>query len=312
MNALRRIADLAELPGPLALGIGVFDGVHLGHQAVIDCTLASARESDGTPVIVTFDPHPARVLRPENPPRLLTSTAHKLQLLAAAGVENVLLVEFNREFASHSPGDFIRLLATHSKALKSICVGEDWAFGRNRSGNVEFLREQGNELDFHVIAVPPVKIDGEIVSSTLIRRAVEAGDINLAAQYLGRPYTILGTVVNGLELGRTIGFPTANLSAHNEQFPPNGVYAIRARVGSDSHEGVANIGVRPTVKDAAPGRLLEVHLFDFDGDLYGQDIEVSFQKFLRAEEKFASLEALRAQIACDSATARDYFAAGGK
>ncbi len=312
MNVLHCIADLANLPGPLTLGIGVFDGVHLGHRAVIDCTLASARESNGTPVIVTFDPHPARVLRPENSPRLLTSTNHKLQLLAAAGVENVLLVEFNRDFASHSPGAFIRLLAAHSQTLKSISVGEDWAFGRNRSGNVDFLRGQGIELGFQVIAVPPVKINGEIVSSTLIRRAIEDGQLASAAQYLGRPYTILGTVVSGLEIGRTIGFPTANLSAHNEQFPPNGVYAIRATVKSNPHEGVANIGIRPTLKDAVPGRLLEVHIFDFDCDLYGQDIEVSFAKFLRTEEKFTSLDALRTQIALDSAMSRDYFATGGK
>ena len=310
MKTLRQIDDLAQLPGLLALGIGVFDGVHLGHLAVIRCTLAAARESDGTPVIVTFDPHPARILRPENPPRLLTSTAHKLQLLAGAGVENVLLVEFNSAFAGQSPDEFIRRLAVHS--VKTICVGEDWAFGKNRSGNVDFLRQLGSDLGYSVIAVPPVKIGSEIVSSTLIRRAVEAGELDRAEQYLGRPYTILGTVVSGAKLGRTIGFPTANLSAHNEQFPPNGVYAIRARVGSNSHEGVANIGVRPTMDDATPGRLLEVHLFDFDHDLYGQDIEISFAKFLRPEQKFPDLDALRAQISADSTKARDYFATGGK
>ena len=157
-----------------------------------------------------------------------------------------------------------------------------------------------------------MKIGSEIVSSTLIRRAVEAGELDRAEQYLGRPYTILGTVVSGAKLGRTIGFPTANLSAHNEQFPPNGVYAIRARVGSNSHEGVANIGVRPTMDDATPGPLLEVHLFDFDRDLYGQDIEISFAKFLRPEQKFPDLDALRAQISADSTKARDYFATGGK
>ena len=305
MNTLRRIADLAQLPGPLALGIGVFDGVHLGHQAVIDCTLASARESNGTPVIVTFDPHPARILRPENPPRLLTSTAHKLQLLAAAGVENVLLVTFDAAFADQAPGEFIGQLAAQD--LKSICVGEDWAFGKNRSGDVAFLRQAGNESSFSVVAVPPVKIDGEIVSSTLIRRAVEAGELERAARFLGRPYTILGTVVSGKKLGRTIGFPTANLSAHNEQFPPNGVYAIRARVGWHSHVGVANIGVRPTLETATPGRLLEVHLFDFTGDLYGQELEVSFAKFLRGEAKFSGLEALQNQIQLDCKTARQFF-----
>ena len=310
MNTLRQIDDLAQFTGPLALGIGVFDGVHLGHLAVIRCTLAAVRESNGTPVIVTFDPHPARILRPENPPPLLTSTAHKLQLLAGAGVENVLLVKFDAAFASQSPEEFIRRLAAYS--VKTICVGEDWAFGKNRGGNVDFLRQLGNDLSYSVIAVPPVKIDGETVSSTLIRRAVEGGKLDLAAQYLGRHYTILGTVVSGAKLGRTIGFPTANLSAHNEQFPPNGVYAIRARIGSNSHEGVANIGVRPTLDDATLGRLLEVHLFDFDRDLYGQDIEISFAKLLRPEQKFHDLAALRTQISADCTKARDYFATGEK
>ena len=305
MRTLTSISELAQLSGPLALGIGVFDGVHLGHQAVIDCALASARESNGTPVIVTFDPHPARVLRPENPPRLLTSTAHKLQLFAAAGVENVLLVTFDAEFSNQAPGEFIGQLAAQN--LKSICVGEDWAFGKNRSGDVAFLRHAGNESSFSVMAVAPVKIDGEIVSSTLIRRAVEAGELDRAERFLGRPYTILGTVVSGKKLGRTIGFPTANLSAHNEQFPPDGVYAVRARVESDSHYGVANIGVRPTMENAAPGRLLEVHLFDFTGDLYGDDMEISFGKFLRGEQKFPGLEALQNQIQLDSKSARAFF-----
>ncbi|HEX8371805.1 MAG TPA: bifunctional riboflavin kinase/FAD synthetase [Chthoniobacterales bacterium] len=307
MRRLSQIAELTSLEGPLSLGIGVFDGVHLGHQAVIDCTLASARKAGGTPVIVTFDPHPARVLRPDNPPRLLTSTSHKLQLLGACGVENVLLVKFDAHFASQSPADFIRLLAAHSQKLHAICVGEDWAFGKNRSGNVDFLRKEGCELGFSVVAVPPVKLSGEIVSSTLVRRAVEAGELDRAAQFLGRPYTILGTVVSGAQLGRTLGFPTANLSAHNEQFPPNGVYAIEAQVGSTVQQGVANIGVRPTVENAAPGRLLEVHLFDFAEDLYGQDIEVSFAAALREEKKFANLDELRAQIALDAQSARHFF-----
>ncbi|MBC8128439.1 MAG: riboflavin biosynthesis protein RibF [Gloeobacteraceae cyanobacterium ES-bin-144] len=258
MHLLTNISELTELPGPLALGIGVFDGVHLGHQSVIYETLRTAREADGTPVIVTFDPHPARILRPENSPRLLTSTTHKLQLLADCGVGHVLLVKFDAEFAANSPEDFIRLLAINSQSLEAICVGEDWAFGRNRSGDVSFLRQLGEKLDFSVIAVPPVKVDEAIVSSTLVRRAVEEGELALAEQYLGRPYTILGTVTAGKKLGRTIGFPTANLSAHNEQFPPNGVYAVIARLGRETFNGVANIGLRPSIENAEPGRLLEV------------------------------------------------------
>ncbi len=307
MKLLRSVSELATLPGPLALGIGVFDGVHLGHQAVIASTLAAAREAGGTAVIVTFDPHPARILRPENPPRLLTSTAHKLQLLAGTAVGHILLVEFNRDFASQSPGAFIGALAAHARPLRAICVGEDWAFGRNRSGNVDFLRSEGTKLGFSVVAVPPVRIGDETVSSTLIRGAVEAGDLTKAEACLGRPYTILGTVVEGRKLGRTLGFPTANLSAHNEQFPPNGVYAVRAVTDGACYDGVANIGLRPTIENGELGRLLEVHLFDFAGDLYGRDVEVAFAKFLRPEKKFPDLDALRAQIGRDTQSSRDFF-----
>ncbi len=307
MNTLRHISDLAHLPGPLSLGIGVFDGVHLGHRAVIEATLHAAQSVGGTPVVVTFDPHPARILRPENPPRLLTSTLHKLQLLASLGVATVLIVPFDLHFASQSPESFINALATHAASIHTICVGEDWAFGKNRTGNVPFLRELGQRLHFSVTAVPPVQIDGLIASSTRIRQAVENGDFNLAATYLGRPYTILGTVGGGRKLGRTLGFPTANLSAHNEQFPPNGVYAVEALWQNRKIPAVANIGVRPSIENALPGRLLEVHLLDFQEDLYGQDIEISFLHFLRPELKFDSLDALKAQIARDTQTSRDFF-----
>lgn len=307
MKTLRTIPDLAHLRGPLSLGIGVFDGVHLGHQAVIAATLEAARENGGTSVIVTFDPHPARVLRPENPPRLLTSTQHKLQLLASLGVETVLIVPFDLPFASQSPEKFITELAPHADSVHTICVGEDWSFGKNRTGNVAFLRELGQRLNFHVTAVAPVQIDGVTASSTRIRQAIESGDFALAATYLGRPYTILGTVGGGRKLGRSIGFPTANLSAHNEQFPPNGVYAVEAFWQGKKLPAVANIGVRPSIENALPGRLLEVHLLDFAEDLYGQDLEISFLHFIRAEEKFESLDALKAQIARDTQTSRDFF-----
>jgi riboflavin kinase/FMN adenylyltransferase len=212
---------------------------------------------------------------------------------------------FDQDFASQAPGDFIRSLAEQCQPLRTICVGEDWAFGRQRIGNVEFLREKGEEMGFSVLAVPPVQIDGQTVSSTLIRRAVEAGEMDIAERFLGRPYTILGTVVRGKQLGRSIGFPTANLKAHNEQFPPNGVYAIRSRVESQWYRGVANIGVRPTVEKTSAGRLLEVHLFRFECDIYGQDIEVVFDRFLREERRFANLEDLKVQIVQDIQAAED-------
>jgi riboflavin kinase/FMN adenylyltransferase len=306
-GVLRSIADLSSVPGPLFLAIGVFDGVHLGHQAVIRRALDDAQCSSGTAVVVTFDPHPVRVLRPEQAPRLLTSTAHKLRLIRDLGISQQLVIHFDSVFAATPPEDFIRALAAASRPLREICVGFEWSFGKARAGNLALLERLGTELGYSEIGVPAVEIDGEIVSSTLIRRAVEAGDLQRAARLLGREFTLLGTVIEGDRLGRTIGFPTANLSAHNEQYPPNGVYAVEALRGDQRLQGVVNIGVRPTIKNASGERVLEVHLFDFDSDLYGEDLEVTFRQFLRPEQKFANLEALRAQIARDAKAARTIF-----
>lgn len=308
LDALTSIAELSRLPGPLFLAIGVFDGVHLGHRAVIERAISDAKEAGGTSVVVTFDPHPIRVLRPEKAPRLLTCTAHKLRLIRAIGVQHLLIIPFDTAFANTEPEAFIRALAGAANPLRGICVGHQWSFGKGRAGNLEMLARLGSELGFEEVGVPAVEMDGRIVSSTLIRQAVEAGELADAARLLGRDYTILGTVVQGRQLGRTIGFPTANLSAHNEQFPPNGVYAVEVlRNGGAPLAGVANIGVRPTVTDATGERALEVHVFDFDESVYGEDLEIRFRHFLRPEKKFPSLDALRAQISEDAHAARTFF-----
>ena len=293
------------MPGPVFLAIGVFDGLHRGHRAVIERALADAREAGGSTVVVTFDPHPVRVLRPEKSPRLLTSTPHKLRLIRALGVRHILVIPFDTAFAATPPDTFIRQLAAAAKPLREICVGHQWSFGKGRAGNLEMLARLGAEMGFEEVGVPAVKVDGRIVSSTLIRQAVEAGDLADAARLLGRDFTILGTVVEGMHLGRKLGFPTANLSAHNEQFPPNGVYAVDVlRNGDAVRRGVANIGVRPTIAEAGGGRLLEVHIFDFDETIYGADLEIVFRRFLRPEQKFPSLAALREQIARDVEAAK--------
>ncbi len=305
MRTLATIEELSAVAGPVVLCIGVFDGVHLGHQSVIRRAREDAAELGGTAVVLTFDPHPARVLRPEKAPRLLTSTAHKARLLAGVGVEALLVLRFDAAFAAQEPTDFVEALAGAARPLRQISVGERWTFGRGRSGNVELLRELGGRLGFRVAGMEPVEIDGETVSSTRIRRAVEAGDFETARRCLGRDYTILGTVEAGRRLGRTIGFPTANLRAHNEQFPPDGVYAVRCEIGGVAREGVANIGVRPTVAAGGAERTLEVHLFDFEGDLYGRDVEVTFVRFLRGERKFPDVGGLRTQIEADCRAARE-------
>jgi riboflavin kinase/FMN adenylyltransferase len=307
MRILRSIPDLAQIPGPIFLAIGVFDGVHLGHQAVISTAARDAGFARGTAVVVTFDPHPAKFLRPEESPRLLTATEHKIGLIRQLGVSHLLVLCFDRHLASTSPDEFVRQLVAAAKPLREICVGQEWSFGKNRSGNLALLKELGGQLGFHVVGVEPVMSGGTIVSSTAIRRAVEEGDFAGAARMLGREYTILGTVEAGRHLGRSLGFPTANLSAHSEQFPPNGVYAAEAELEGKSLHGVVNLGVRPTLGSSSPRRLLELHLFDFDRDIYGKDIEVRFLRFLRPEQKFENLAALRAQIARDVDAAQRVF-----
>jgi riboflavin kinase/FMN adenylyltransferase len=304
MEILRSIPELERLRGPLFLAIGVFDGVHRGHQAVISTSADHAAASNGTPVVVTFDPHPEKVLRPQAAPHLLSATEHKIALIRALGVEHLLIINFDKQFAATEPEDFVQKLVIHSKPLREICVGHEWSFGKNRRGNLDLLKKLGAKFNFDVVGIPPVKINGAVVSSTAIRQAIEKGDLAKAAEMLGREYTILGTVTRGDNLGKKIGFPTANLSAHSEQFPPDGVYVAEARIDGELHRGVINLGVRPTVSRGKSERVLEIHLFDFNRDIYGRDVEVRFLKFLRPEKKFADLDALVQQIRQDVEQAR--------
>ena len=308
MEILRSIPELSRLPGPLFLAIGVFDGMHLGHQAVISTSAEHARSVNGTPVVVTFDPHPEKILRPATAPHLLTSTQHKIGLIRDLGVGHLLIIAFDKRFAATEPEDFVKQLVKHSKPLREICVGHEWSFGKNRRGNLGLLKKLGAQFDFEVVGIPPVAMNGELVSSTAIRHAVQTGDLRKAAVMLGREYTILGTVVRGDDLGKKIGFPTANLSAHNEQFPPNGVYFAQAMLDGVIYPGVLNLGYRPTVS-SEKDRVLEIHLFDFERDIYGSDLEVRFVRYLRPEKKFESVDMLARQIALDVKQARDLAAA---
>jgi riboflavin kinase / FMN adenylyltransferase len=309
MEVLASIPELSRLRGPLFLAIGVFDGVHLGHQAVITTSARHAAAAGGTPVVVTFDPHPAKVLRPEAAPHLLTATQHKIALIRELGVVHLLVIHFDREFAGTPPASFVEQLVRHAQPLREICVGHEWSFGKNRAGNLALLEKLGAQHGFEVVGIAPVEVNGEVVSSTAIRRAVEQGDLAKAGTMLGREYTILGTVKAGQQLGRKLGFPTANLSAHSEQFPPNGVYLAEAQLDGAIYRAVANLGYRPTVAQEKPERLLELHLLELDRDIYGEDVEVRFLRFLRAEKKFENLEALRAKIAQDVEQARETGAA---
>ena len=309
MKTLRSIDELSHLPGPIFLAIGVFDGVHRGHQAVISTSARHAQSENGTAVVVTFDPHPIKVLRPKNAPHLLTATQHKIKLIRDLGVRHLLVIKFDKAFAATAPEDFVQEVVTHSRPLREICVGHEWSFGKDRRGNLALLRKLGAQFDFEVVGIPPVTLsNGELVSSTAIRHAIEAGDLAKAAEMLGREYTILGTVVQGEHLGKKIGFPTANLSAHSEQFPPNGVYFAQATLNGNAYPGVVNLGYRPTVSSGKSERVLEIYLLDFDCDIYGKDVEVRFVRYLRPEQKFENLDALARQIEVDVQQARNLCA----
>ncbi len=303
LTVLHHIAELGALEGPVVLAIGVFDGLHRGHQAVIQQAQARAAQCGGVMVLMTFDPHPVRVLRPGAAPKLLCTAEHQQLILAREGVTHLLLCTFDEAFARTSAEDFVQSLAAACRKLEAVFVGETWRFGARRAGDIGLLKRLGAELGFEAFGIQPLTVGGKVVSSTLVRHAVERGDFVAAKELLGRDYTVLGTVIEGRKLARQLGFPTANLDVHNEQLPPAGVYAVRALVNETWHPAVANLGRRPTVAEA-DDLSLEVHLFDFEADLYGQLIEVTFVQHLRDENKFGGLEELKAQIAVDSGQAR--------
>jgi riboflavin kinase/FMN adenylyltransferase len=298
MQVLHSIEQLSDLRGPVALAIGVFDGVHLGHQEVIRAACDHAHGHDGTVVVMTFDPHPMHVLRPGSAPRMLCGPRHQERILQDLGVGTLLRCPFTTETARTEARAFVMRLAQAAKPLGCISVGHSWSFGKGREGNIHLLTDLGLEHGFAVYGVPPVRMDGEVVSSTAIREAVTRGDLSKAGRFLGREYAVMGRVIEGRKLGRQLGFPTANIEVENEQFPPLGVYAVRARLDEVWLPAVANLGRRPTVAENAEPNL-EVHLLEWSGDCYGQQMEVRFLKHLRGEMKFEGLEALKAQIGRD-------------
>jgi riboflavin kinase/FMN adenylyltransferase len=303
MITVTRLEDLPTLDAPLHLALGVFDGVHIGHQAVIRRAVDAARKGGGLSGVLTFDPHPIRVIAPAKAPSsLLATLEHKARIVAALGVDLLIPLSFSREMADMEADRFLEMLL--ASRVRTIAVGEDWRFGKGRHGDVELLKSKADIAGFHLEAVPPVMSDGERVSSTRIRQAIRDGNLNAAATLLGRPYSVCGTVVHGRQIGRTIGFPTANVSTGNAQLPPKGVWAVTALVRDGSiRKGVANLGVRPTVDGVSQS--LEVHLFNFSEEIYGADLEIWFVSFLRPEIKFADLAGLRQQIQADASQAQE-------
>jgi riboflavin kinase/FMN adenylyltransferase len=289
------------------VALGNFDGFHEGHQAVVGRAVERAR-AEGRPVLVaTFDPHPVRHFRPDAPPFRLTSLDQRERLFAAAGADAMIVFGFGPELAATTAEDFVSERLVRLIGAAGVVTGEDFTFGRGRGGNVEVLKRLGPQHGLSVDAVGPVVEDGEPVSSSRIREALQAGDCATATRLLTRPFAIEGVVEHGDKRGRTLGYPTANLSLGNYLRPRFGIYAVRGRLPDGRIVGgAANLGIRPTFDP--PRELLEPYFFDFDGELYGQTIEVELIAFLRPEEKFDSVETLKAQMEADCAEARKVLA----
>lgn len=299
MKILDSIDDLAGVKGPIVLVAGTFDGVHLGHQALIGRAMKEASFCGGTAVVMTFDRHPASLLRPDKAPKLLTRNDEKIALLQKMEVPALLMLEFTKDLAGVPARDFIESLVSAATPLHAVCVGREWFFGNGGAGNVALLKELGKERGFEVIQIDPVVADGSQISSTRIRSAISSGNLAEAEICLGRPYMLFGAVVPGVGLGSKLGFPTANLDVDGVLLPPNGVYAVKVSRGATTLAGVCNIGLRPTVDASATAPVVEVHLFDVTADLVGEKLSLQFVKFLRAEQKFSGLEELKGQIAKD-------------
>jgi riboflavin kinase/FMN adenylyltransferase len=308
MNIFHAANELKTNGKKVCLAIGFFDGVHLGHQQILRQTIADAHKHDSIALALTFDKHPNVIVAPEKAPPLIYSLPQKLRAIASLGMEQTLLISFDKKFSEQNGEEFIRCLARDfgptRGGIYSVCVGAEFVFGHKRSGNVALLKNLGAELHFHVHGLSAVALDGETVSSTRIREAIRRGDFDDASQMLGRPYAISGKVVMGDKLGRQLGYPTANLDVTGLVLPPNGVYAAITNYNGKLHRVALNIGVRPTVA-AGPQLRVEAHLLDFDGDLYGAELEIEMGEKLRDEKKFASPEELREQIARDVTAVRE-------
>lgn len=305
MLVLRGIKTPA--PGPTVLTIGNFDGLHLGHQALLGQLTRTARNLGLPAAVLTFEPHPREFFDPASAPARLTTLREKLELLQRFGADLICVCPFNAALAALSAKDFIDQVLVRTLQVRHLIIGDDFRFGARRSGDFSLLAETGPALGFGVEAMESVVQDGERASSSGVRQALGVGDMERAARLLGRPYSIDGRVVHGKKLGRQLGFATANIRIKHDPLPLSGVFAVQVEgAGPSPLTGVANLGVRPTVGgELAP--LLEVHLFDFSGDIYGAHLSVSFLHKLRDEMKFPGFDALLAQIRQDAEEARHYF-----
>jgi riboflavin kinase/FMN adenylyltransferase len=298
--------NLSDLEGKLAdavVTIGNFDGVHLGHREIFRRVKESARESGGVSVVITFVPHPLKLLPSRKHIRLITTYKEKEALIGASGIDYLVIIPFTEEFAGISAIDFVTKILIAQVGMRRLVIGYDYAFGRNREGNVTLMRRLGNELSFEVEVLEPIGAPGIVYSSSRIRAMIGEGHVKEVVSLLGRHFFLDGTIVHGHHRGKVLGFPTANLATDNELIPLSGVYAVKVDIGGRLHDGACNIGTNPTFGDDASA--IEVFVFDFDGDLYGSALRVYFIERIRDERRFPDAAALKAAIQADVARCRD-------
>lgn len=303
---MRTVTRLEQIPAdgrPVVLAAGAFDGVHRGHRVLLEHTLDQARRQGGSAWVMTFDPHPLKLLRPEVAPPLITSTPHKLQLLRAVGLDGCVVLPFTPTLAAVQAEPFIADLKRTVPGLHTLVVGANWTFGHQARGDTRLLRQLAPRYGFAADIVEGVSLRDDTISSTRIRKAVSTGHLDLAADLLGRPFSMYGTVIHGTKLGRQLGWPTANVDPHNEVRPPAGIYAVRMQVEGTLHPGAAFLTDFPDPRKGPPD-VVEVHLIDRTLDLYDLEVEVFFERHLRHEQRFDNLEALKRQIALDIEHAR--------
>lgn len=306
MRVFRGCAHI--LTTPTALTIGNFDGVHVGHRALLQRVVSIAKTQGLVPTVLTFEPHPRDFFAPESAPARLSTLREKLELLAECEIEQVIVAPFNAEFAALSADDFILQILLKHLRCAHLVIGDDFRFGARRAGDFALLKTMLGTAGVPVEPITEINVVGMRATSSAIRTALADGQMELASTLLGRSYRMDGRVMRGRQLGRQLGFPTANIYIRHSPLPLSGVFAVSVEGATlDTVLGVANLGVRPTV-DGGVRPILEVHLFDFSGDIYGRHLQVSFLKKLRVEQKFPNLDALKAQIALDAQVARDYFA----
>lgn len=298
--------DNAGIARPTVLTLGVFDGLHLGHQRIMQIVAERAQATGSVPTAITFDPHPRSVLYPENAPPLLQTLDQRLANFEVIGIEQAIVIRFDRHFADQDAQIFLRDIIHDRLQAKEVYLGKGFAFGKNRGGNIDLLRQMSQELGFFADEVEEVTLRGQRISSSKIRELLKNGRVNLARRYLGRPYGVEGQIVRGDQRGRTIGFPTANLKPRNRVIPKYGVYATANLIDGVWRRSITNVGIRPTFDgDKEPS--IESYIFDFDGDLYGDVLRVRFLHRIRDERKFGGIEELKTQIEHDTKNTLNYF-----